>query len=76
MFNNQNTNVRAADLHAGVAAFCEYYDVGERSASEDALRNAAAFASLVRGYVEMARLNSQICAEYTACEAEADKLIR
>ncbi|WP_155287660.1 hypothetical protein [Lacticaseibacillus zhaodongensis] len=76
MFEKQDLNTCPADFHACVAAFCEYYNVDEPvAAAFCAHTENAGFACLIKGYVEMARLNSQICAEYTACEAEAYRLV-
>ncbi|WP_127850057.1 hypothetical protein [Lacticaseibacillus hulanensis] len=61
-----------------VAAFCEYYGVDEKTVQDGAVSNyvrahAQDFTGLIEGYREMAALNEEICAEFTACESEADR---
>jgi CopG family transcriptional regulator/antitoxin EndoAI len=64
-----------------VTAFCEYYGVDAQALSDATAcqyvqAHAQDFDGLIDGYRAMASLNEEICAEFTACEAEADSDLR
>lgn len=66
-----------ARLSKRMAAYCEYYAINENDLVNDALAeffeaHRQNLDALVKGYVEMGQLNSEIAHEFSSCEAEAD----
>ncbi|KRK40935.1 hypothetical protein [Loigolactobacillus bifermentans] len=66
-----------AQLSKRIAAYCEYYAINENDLVNDALAeffeaHRQNLDALVKGYVEMGQLNSEIAHEFSSCEAEAD----
>ena len=64
-----------------IKTYCEVYGLDEIDLIQDAIHEfmatrQAKVDNVINGYVEMANLNSQIAAEFNACESEAYARIR
>lgn len=64
-----------------IMTYCEIYSLDENDLIQDALNEfmqtrQAKVDHIINGYVEMAKLNSQIAEEFSNCESEAYAHIR
>ncbi|MSD84016.1 hypothetical protein GKC32_07610 [Lactobacillus curvatus] len=80
--NREQLSVKLdVELVQAIKQYCEVYALDENDLIQDALHEFMATRQakvdhVINGYAEMASINSQIAAEFNACESEAYAHIR
>ena len=80
--NREQLSVKLdVELVQAIKQYCEVYAIDENDLIQDALHEFMATRqskvdNVINGYAEMASINSQIAAEFNACESEAYAHIR
>ncbi|KHO11895.1 hypothetical protein OA78_2319 [Latilactobacillus curvatus] len=80
--NREQLSVKLdVELVQAIKQYCEVYALDENDLIQDALHEFMATRqskvdNVINGYAEMASINSQIAAEFNACESEAYAHIR
>lgn len=75
--NREQLSVKLdVELVQAIKQYCEVYALDENDLIQDALHEfmatrQAKVDNVINGYAEMASINSQIAAEFNACESEA-----
>ncbi|MFD1465861.1 hypothetical protein ACFQ4L_07290 [Lapidilactobacillus mulanensis] len=77
MTDDKITPVTDRILKDALLQYCEFYQIDPQTVVDQAVsdflgHHDQTVISLVHGYAEMATLNSEICREYSGCEAKID----